>query len=64
MLKYQQERQNSTQANSGPGATGSESATPKLNSVMNGESLEDIRKVTTKKQTYLQVSCFELDDIR
>ncbi|TNM90067.1 hypothetical protein fugu_004301 [Takifugu bimaculatus] len=50
MLKYQQERRNSTQANSGPGATGSESATPKLNSVMNGESLEDIRKNLLKKQ--------------
>lgn len=46
MLKYQQERQNSTQANSGPGATGAESSAPKVNSVMNGESLEDIRKVT------------------
>lgn len=45
MLKYQQERQNSAQANSGPGSTGAESSAPKLNSVMNGESLEDIRKV-------------------
>lgn len=45
MLKYQQDRQNSAQANSGPGSTGAESSAPKLNSVMNGESLEDIRKV-------------------
>ena len=45
MLKYQQERQNSAQANSGPGSAGPESSAPKLNSVMNGESLEDIRKV-------------------
>lgn len=45
MLKYQQERQNSAQANSGPGSAGAESSAPKLNSVMNGESLEDIRKV-------------------
>lgn len=45
MLKYQQERQNSAQANSGPGAAAPESSAPKLNSVMNGESLEDIRKV-------------------
>lgn len=45
MLKYQQERQNSAQANSGPGSTGAETSAPKLNSVMNGESLEDIRKV-------------------
>ncbi|KAF0022592.1 hypothetical protein F2P81_025218 [Scophthalmus maximus] len=52
ILKYQQERQNS-QANVGLGgataaaaaASGPESSTPKLNSVMNGESLEDIRKV-------------------
>lgn len=45
MLKYQQERQSSAQAASGPGGAGPESAAPKLNSVMNGESLEDIRKV-------------------
>lgn len=45
MLKYQQDRQNSAQANSGPGSAGAESSAPKLNSVMNGESLEDIRKV-------------------
>ncbi|KAA8592417.1 hypothetical protein FQN60_017872 [Etheostoma spectabile] len=50
MLKYQQERQNSAQANSGPGSTGPESSAPKLNSVMNGESLEDIRKNLLKKQ--------------
>lgn len=45
ILKYQQERQISAQANSAPGGAGPESSTPKLNSVMNGESLEDIRKV-------------------
>lgn len=45
MLKYQQERRHSAQANSGPGIAGPESSAPKLNSVMNGESLEDIRKV-------------------
>uniref|UniRef100_A0A665U547 Protein HIRA n=1 Tax=Echeneis naucrates TaxID=173247 RepID=A0A665U547_ECHNA len=50
MLKYQQERQNSAQANSGPGSAGPESSAPKLNSVMNGESLEDIRKNLLKKQ--------------
>ncbi|XP_058492471.1 protein HIRA isoform X1 [Solea solea] len=50
MLKYQQERQTSAQANSGPGGTKPESSTPKLNSVMNGESLEDIRKNLLKKQ--------------
>lgn len=45
MLKYQQERQNSAQINSGSGNGGAESSAPKLNSVINGESLEDIRKV-------------------
>nr|XP_033475446.1 protein HIRA [Epinephelus lanceolatus] len=50
MLKYQQERQNSAQASSGPGSAGPESSAPKLNSVMNGESLEDIRKNLLKKQ--------------
>uniref|UniRef100_A0A8C4F6B2 Protein HIRA n=1 Tax=Dicentrarchus labrax TaxID=13489 RepID=A0A8C4F6B2_DICLA len=50
MLKYQQERQNSAQTNIGPGCAGPESSAPKLNSVMNGESLEDIRKNLLKKQ--------------
>ncbi|KAM9811072.1 protein HIRA [Neosynchiropus ocellatus] len=50
MLKYQQERQTSVQNNSRPTSAGPESATPKLNSVMNGESLEDIRKNLLKKQ--------------
>ncbi|KAM3868468.1 protein HIRA [Diretmus argenteus] len=50
MLKYQQDRQNSAQANAGPGGAGPESAAPKLNSMMNGESLEDIRKNLLKKQ--------------
>lgn len=43
MLKYQQERQTTTQASMA--AAGPESSAPKVNSVMNGESLEDIRKV-------------------
>lgn len=51
MLKYQQERQNSAQTNArGAGAAGPEAAAPKVNSVMNGESLEDIRKNLLKKQ--------------
>ncbi|KAM4578370.1 protein HIRA [Fundulus diaphanus] len=50
MLKYQQERQNSAQTNVGAAAAGPESAAPKVNSVMNGESLEDIRKNLLKKQ--------------
>lgn len=50
MLKYQQERQSSAQINSGSGNGGAESSAPKLNSVMNGESLEDIRKNLLKKQ--------------
>jgi len=45
MLKYQQERQHSAQANAGAASAGPESSAPKVNSVMNGESLEDIRKV-------------------
>ncbi|XP_056275570.1 protein HIRA isoform X2 [Pseudoliparis swirei] len=50
MLKYQQERQNSAQAQLGPSGAGPEASAPKLNSVMNGESLEDIRKNLLKKQ--------------
>lgn len=50
MLKYQQERQISAQANSGPGGTGAESSAPRVNSVVNGESLEDIRKVPSNKR--------------
>lgn len=50
MLKYQQERQSSAQAASGPGGAGAESSAPKVNSVVNGESLEDIRKVTSNKR--------------
>lgn len=45
MLKYQQERQSSAQIIGGPENTGTEASAPKLNSVINGESLEDIRKV-------------------
>ncbi|XP_077942506.1 protein HIRA isoform X4 [Gasterosteus aculeatus] len=48
MLKYQQERQSSAQA--GPGGGAPEASAPKLNSVVNGESLEDIRKNLLKKQ--------------
>ncbi|XP_051924864.1 protein HIRA [Hippocampus zosterae] len=48
MLKYQQERQNTAQNNSA--AACADSSAPKLNSVMNGESLEDIRKNLLKKQ--------------
>uniref|UniRef100_A0A8C2X9H5 Protein HIRA n=1 Tax=Cyclopterus lumpus TaxID=8103 RepID=A0A8C2X9H5_CYCLU len=48
MLKYQQERQSSAQL--GPSSAGPEASAPKLNSVMNGESLEDIRKNLLKKQ--------------
>uniref|UniRef100_A0A087XBX0 Protein HIRA n=1 Tax=Poecilia formosa TaxID=48698 RepID=A0A087XBX0_POEFO len=50
MLKYQQERQNSAQNNAGAAAAGPEAAAPKVNSMMNGESLEDIRKNLLKKQ--------------
>ncbi|MEQ2180070.1 hypothetical protein GOODEAATRI_031885, partial [Goodea atripinnis] len=53
MLRYQQERQNYAQTNAGVAAaatTGPESTAPKVNSVMNGESLEDIRKNLLKKQ--------------
>lgn len=49
MLKYQQQRQNTAQANAGQGNAGPESSAPKLNSVMNGESLEDIRKVNVMR---------------
>ncbi|XP_061625012.1 LOW QUALITY PROTEIN: protein HIRA [Phyllopteryx taeniolatus] len=48
MLKYQQERQSSAQNNCR--VAGADSTAPKLNSVMNGESLEDIRKNLLKKQ--------------
>lgn len=50
MLKYQQERQSSAQIIGGPENTGTEASAPKLNSVINGESLEDIRKNLLKKQ--------------
>ncbi|KAM6930482.1 protein HIRA [Xenentodon cancila] len=50
MLKYQQERQNTAQACATAAGAGTESSAPKLNSVMNGESLEDIRKNLLKKQ--------------
>uniref|UniRef100_A0A3B4ADD3 Protein HIRA n=1 Tax=Periophthalmus magnuspinnatus TaxID=409849 RepID=A0A3B4ADD3_9GOBI len=49
MLKYQQERtQNQDQTRAQPGTN--HSSAPKLSSVVNGESLEDIRKNLLKKQ--------------
>lgn len=48
MLKYQQERQTQHQTRTEPGTN--ENSAPKLNSVVNGESLEDIRKNLLKKQ--------------
>lgn len=50
MLRYQQERHSSAQVPPGPGGAGPEASAHKLNSVMNGESLEDIRKNLLKKQ--------------
>lgn len=44
MLKYQQERSRA-QSSGGPQGPGLETQTPKLTNVVNGESLEDIRKV-------------------
>uniref|UniRef100_A0A673H1L8 Protein HIRA n=1 Tax=Sinocyclocheilus rhinocerous TaxID=307959 RepID=A0A673H1L8_9TELE len=49
MLKYQQERQVNQNPNEAQGI-GPESQTPKLTNVLNGESLEDIRKNLLKKQ--------------
>uniref|UniRef100_A0A8C2F7H8 Protein HIRA n=1 Tax=Cyprinus carpio TaxID=7962 RepID=A0A8C2F7H8_CYPCA len=49
MLKYQQERQGNQNPN-GAQASGPEHQTPKLTNVLNGESLEDIRKNLLKKQ--------------
>uniref|UniRef100_A0A8C1BJT8 Protein HIRA n=1 Tax=Cyprinus carpio carpio TaxID=630221 RepID=A0A8C1BJT8_CYPCA len=49
MLKYQQERQGNQNPN-GAQASGPENQTPKLTNVLNGESLEDIRKNLLKKQ--------------
>ncbi|XP_077416701.1 protein HIRA [Vanacampus margaritifer] len=48
MLKYQQERQSSAQNTAA--VASADSSAPKLNSMMNGESLEDIRKNLLKKQ--------------
>lgn len=44
MLKYQPDRQGAERAGAVPNA-GHENQTPKLTNVVNGESLEDIRKV-------------------
>ncbi|XP_066510936.1 protein HIRA-like [Hoplias malabaricus] len=49
MLKYQQEKSR-TQTSIGAQGAGLESQTPKLTNVVNGESLEDIRKNLLKKQ--------------
>uniref|UniRef100_A0A671Q759 Protein HIRA n=1 Tax=Sinocyclocheilus anshuiensis TaxID=1608454 RepID=A0A671Q759_9TELE len=49
MLKYQQERQGNQNPNEAQGI-GPENQTPKLTNVLNGESLEDIRKNLLKKQ--------------
>ncbi len=47
MLKYQQERQGNQNPNGAQGS-GPENQMPKLTNVLNGESLEDIRKVRRK----------------
>uniref|UniRef100_A0A673HMC3 Protein HIRA n=1 Tax=Sinocyclocheilus rhinocerous TaxID=307959 RepID=A0A673HMC3_9TELE len=49
MLKYQQERQGNQNPNGAQGSS-HENQTPKLTNVLNGESLEDIRKNLLKKQ--------------
>uniref|UniRef100_A0A672LGD6 Protein HIRA n=1 Tax=Sinocyclocheilus grahami TaxID=75366 RepID=A0A672LGD6_SINGR len=49
MLKYQQERQGNQNPDGAQGI-GPENQTPKLTNVLNGESLEDIRKNLLKKQ--------------
>lgn len=61
MLKYQQDRQNSAQTNAGCGNGGPDSSAPKLNSVMNGESLEDIRKVRGHSGSRLTLTCMYMD---
>lgn len=54
MLKYQQERQGNPNPNGAQGS-GPENQTHKLTNVLNGESLEDIRKVRRKNmQQYTQ----------
>jgi Mn-containing catalase len=45
MLKYQQERSAAAATAQSSAHAAAEQATPKLTSVVNGESLEDIRKV-------------------
>ncbi|XP_076126488.1 protein HIRA [Alosa pseudoharengus] len=49
MLKYQPDRQGGERASAVP-SVGHENQTPKLTNVVNGESLEDIRKNLLKKQ--------------
>ncbi|NXJ67419.1 HIRA protein, partial [Rostratula benghalensis] len=50
MLKYQQRQQQGEQKNSLRDASGTATAAPKVASMVNGESLEDIRKNLLKKQ--------------
>ncbi|XP_030219117.1 protein HIRA isoform X2 [Gadus morhua] len=50
MLKYQQERSAAAATAQSSAHAAAEQATPKLTSVVNGESLEDIRKNLLKKQ--------------
>ncbi|KAK0156498.1 Protein HIRA [Merluccius polli] len=50
MLKYQQDRSAAAAAAQGSAHAAAEQATPKLTNVVNGESLEDIRKNLLKKQ--------------
>ncbi|CAL8247846.1 unnamed protein product [Merluccius merluccius] len=50
MLKYQQDRSAAAAAAQSSAHAAAEQATPKLTSVVNGESLEDIRKNLLKKQ--------------
>ncbi|KAI7813228.1 putative protein HIRA, partial [Triplophysa rosa] len=49
MLKYQQDRQGNQNPNAAQGSS-AENQTPKLTNVLNGQSLEDIRKNLLKKQ--------------
>ncbi|XP_056602974.1 protein HIRA [Triplophysa dalaica] len=49
MLKYQQDRQGNQNPNAAQGSR-AENQTPKLTNVLNGQSLEDIRKNLLKKQ--------------
>ncbi|XP_053557909.1 protein HIRA [Bombina bombina] len=50
MLKLQQKQQTQQETEQGPSANSFEASTPKVTSMVNGESLEDIRKNLLKKQ--------------